>query len=125
MAKYTVTCKCGHVQTVNLTGKWSYREYKLEQYENDLCSSCKAKKREEEFEKQEKISEELGYIKLQGSPKQIQWAESIRLKFDESEISLDNVFANIFDNVTKEYLIKTFKSELLNICTFSGKSLPR
>lgn len=108
MAKYTVTCKCGHVQTVNLTGKWSYREYKLEQYENDLCSSCKAKKREEEFKKQEKISEELGYIKLQGSPKQIQWGESIRLKFDESEISLDNVFANIFDNVTKEYLIKTF-----------------
>lgn len=108
MAKYTVTCKCGHVQTVNLTGKWSYREYKLEQYENDLCSSCKAKKREEEFKKQEKISEELGYIKLQGSPKQIQWAESIRLKFDESEISLDNVFASIFDNMTKEYLIETF-----------------
>lgn len=47
MAKYTITCKCGHQKTVELFGKESERERKLKWLsENTLCSDCYKKEQD-------------------------------------------------------------------------------
>lgn len=76
MAKYSVTFSCGHEETVELYGKTVDRERKIEWMENHgLCSECyKAKMREQEEAR--KVGRNLP--DLEGTPKQIAWAEKIR-----------------------------------------------
>lgn len=72
MAKYDVTYACGHTETVELFGKTSERERKIEWMEgNCLCPSCYK-------EKQQKEAEAFDLPELTGTPKQVAWAEKIR-----------------------------------------------
>ena len=51
MAKYTVLMSCGHEDTIELVGKSSERERKIEYFKaNGLCKECYKKKMEEESE---------------------------------------------------------------------------
>ena len=97
MAKYKVKFKCGHEGTVNLTGKHSYREWKLEQYENDVCSDCKKKLKEEALEKnyQEAITvaAENDFVPLVGEDLIVKKATLKRHKL-------------MFDNTEREETIK-------------------
>ena len=52
MAKYEVTCKCGHTITVNLTGSLEERKDRIEYYESSLCSDCFRKEKEEQKERE-------------------------------------------------------------------------
>ena len=72
--KYTVKCdKCGKEFTVELFGKHSEREWKLE-HNNWECDDCyKAEKEAETAKKSEGLPE------LQGTEKQVAWAVSLRL----------------------------------------------
>lgn len=72
MAKYDVTYACGHVKTVDLYGKTSERERKIEWMEgNCLCPACyKAE--------QQAKAKVLDLPALTGTPKQVAWAEKIR-----------------------------------------------
>jgi hypothetical protein len=86
MAKYNVIRRCGHEETVNLIGKNSDREWRLENVEPDkLCRECweaeKIAEREKANEeaRQQAIEQELPI--LTGSEKQIVWAETIRQSF--------------------------------------------
>lgn len=84
MAKYDVTYKCGHTETVQLYGKIDDRMKKIEWMEQHaVCSECKRKETEEkhrqEYEKALQQSESLPV--LQGSEKQVAWAMTIRQKW--------------------------------------------
>lgn len=69
--KYNVIYKCGHEGVVELVGKFSYREYKLEELKRCLCPEC-------EIARMKKEAEKKGLAELEGSDKQIAWALSIR-----------------------------------------------
>ena len=75
MAKYNVTYKCGHEDRVELFGKMSVREWRLEQMAGELCPECQKKAEMERLKKQE---EEDGLPSLTPSRKQIAWAMKLR-----------------------------------------------
>ena len=87
MAHYTVNHACGHAQTVELFGKTSQRYEKIEYMERGLCPDCyrekKQQEREQENERAGKLAKNLGLSELEGSEKQIAWANTIRQKVYE------------------------------------------
>lgn len=87
MAKYDVTFACGHTATVELFGKSSDREWKLQRMAEGLCPDCyRAQQEAERKAASEAAAEEAkkqGFAELKGSEKQIAWAETIRAKFME------------------------------------------
>ncbi len=80
--KYDVTYSCGHEGVVQLYGKGSERERKIEWYEScGLCPECyKAHMREEEAKLVKDIESKFDLPQLVGTPKQIEWAVKIRAK---------------------------------------------
>ena len=64
---------CGHTAEVQLYGSGESREWKARQMANDLCPDCKDKKAAEE-------AKEMGLPELEGSEKQVKWAENIRVE---------------------------------------------
>jgi len=84
MAKYYVTCEeCEGEFRVDLIGKVKDREWKLENF-TWICDECKAKKRQEENEKAANEAKSNGLPELQGSEKQVAWANTIRRNRIES-----------------------------------------
>ena len=84
MAKYDVRFSCGHTATIELFGKEKDRQRKIAWYEeNGLCPDCYRKQQEEEkkaaAEKAAAEASSLGLPELIGSPKQIAWADKIRV----------------------------------------------
>lgn len=78
MAKYDVNYSCGHSGVVDLVGKVSEREHKIEWMEQSgLCPDCYKKQQEA---KAVATSNKLGLPDLEGSEKQIAWANKIRLQ---------------------------------------------
>lgn len=92
MAKYTVTHTCGHEREYQLYGKHTERDRKIEWLSGQECPECR-RKAEEEVAKKE--ADELGLPELEGSEKQVKWANTIRAKFiqaaQEKECSMDAV----------------------------------
>lgn len=75
MAQYEITYKCGHAARINLYGKINERlEYLEWAKENKNCPECAAKLEAEK-------NRQAGLPALEGSEKQVRWAESIRSKF--------------------------------------------
>lgn len=85
MAKYNVTYACGHEDEVQLYGKGSERTRKLEWLATQDCPACEKAAREarnaEANAKAAAANVEAGLPALQGSDKQIAWAETIRAQF--------------------------------------------
>ena len=76
MAKYTVEYKCGHTGTVELFGKTSDREWRLEQLAKGICPDC------EEAELRKVIAEfnaERELPALSGTDRQVAWADKLRM----------------------------------------------
>lgn len=84
MAKYDVTFSCGHTEEIQLFGKTEERNNKIKYFEeHGLCSSCYKKQQEEKREKAYEEALENQNVTLgdlEGSDKQIQWAETLRKK---------------------------------------------
>ena len=80
--RYNVTYACGHEGTVDIYGRSRDREWKLAREEEKLCPDCWKKQRDEERAKQNaeaaEANKEAGLPELEGTEKQIAWAESIR-----------------------------------------------
>lgn len=92
MAHYMVTCEeCGKKYEVQLFGKMENREWHLE-HDTHICVDCTAKLRAKRNEEAAKANAEAGLPPLEGTPKQVAWAESIRVKMLE-ELTTDNVIA--------------------------------
>ena len=76
MAKYTITYKCGHTEEMQLFGKMNDRDRKIAWYATQDCPECKAAAARA-------AAKERGLVELEGTAKQIVWAEQIRAKFLE------------------------------------------
>lgn len=69
--KTTVTYACGHTEEIQVFGKRSDREKKIAWLEAQLCAECRAREGAEQ-------GAAKGWAALEGSPKQIAWAEDLR-----------------------------------------------
>ena len=85
MAKYTVTCSCGHEDTVSLIGNHRSRESRIDYLQQSGgCAECYEQQRNESRQQataqatQEAKDAELP--DLIGSEKQVAWAVTIRSK---------------------------------------------
>lgn len=86
MAWTEVECdECGDGFEVQLYGKRRDREWKVDNW-TWTCEECRAKTRESATQKATEEAAEMGLPKLIGSPKQVAWAETIRVgKIDAIE----------------------------------------
>lgn len=84
MAWYNGTFSCGHEGRVNIIGPTKDREWKRKRLFDNLCPECEKKWREEEIERKnaEAIAEsaEMELPLLNGSEKQVAWANTLRLE---------------------------------------------
>ncbi len=101
--QYKVMFSCGHEDTVNIIGKMSERERMLKWYEHSaVCPKCYKEKREQEkklHEEQKEIAKnEFNLPKLEGSEKQIAWANNLRLRFIASHLQSVRAAQNVIDN---------------------------
>ena len=71
MARYTITYKCGHTEEVQLYGKESERQRKIDWDKTNDCPKCRAMEAKE-------AAKTAGLPELTGSDKQITWASEIR-----------------------------------------------
>ncbi len=85
MARYDVTYTCGHNDRIQLYGKHKDREWWLAREHEKLCPDCYRAKLEEDRRKQNEEAaaknREKGLPELEGTEKQIPWAEALRGKF--------------------------------------------
>lgn len=72
---YNVTHLCGHTASYNLFGKTAEREDRIRWLSGQPCQECR---RKEELASALKWKEERGLGDLDGTPKQVEWAEKIR-----------------------------------------------
>ena len=119
MAKATYKCpECG--ATITVTGhnrNEADRKAAYMEGQGYVCFSCKCK---QENEAAEKKAAEMSLPALEGSPKQIAWAESIRMKFLEMNLSekarnwmLSHTSARFFiDNRETYKMIESFKQSV-------------
>ena len=79
--RYHITYSCGHDENVNLTGKQNSQEY-ADWLAEGLCKECykaeKAKKEAEKADAEDVVLAKLGMKELEGSPRQVEWANKIR-----------------------------------------------
>lgn len=78
MAKYTITHKCGCERTYNIIGKHTERDRKIEWLETQECPECR---RKAEDEAAKAATEGMELPELEGSVKQVAWANTIRAQF--------------------------------------------
>lgn len=83
MAWYYGTYSCGHEGRVNVVGKMSERQWKIDRHFEGICENCKAKQIEESNKKSMETSKEYEFPDLKCTEKQIAWANTIRLNFYE------------------------------------------
>lgn len=130
--KVTITYSCGHEGVAEVFGNVAERESKIKYFEQyGVCPNCyKAKKQSEETT----FVNENGLPELEGSEKQISWANKIRRDmigaFESEKPAIregaGNDFADFLDGFTSRYYKKesaswwighrewrTFKKELL------------
>lgn len=76
MAKYDVRFSCGHTERKELFGAEKDRQSKIAYWEKSgVCSECYRKEKEQEAVR---FAQENALPTLEGSEKQIAWAEKIR-----------------------------------------------
>jgi hypothetical protein len=79
MAKYNVTHTCGHTETVQLYDSVKSREYRLSRLEQEQCQDCK-RSRHDASNLEATIANAINGLPalMQGSDRQIGWADQIR-----------------------------------------------
>lgn len=78
MARYDVTHACGHVAVHNLIGPRRSREWRIKQLEEELCRECWLEEQRRKNEEAAAANKADELPPLEGTEKQILWAESIR-----------------------------------------------
>lgn len=88
MAKFEITRKCGHNETVAIFGKQDSRESRADWEATRLCRECylaeQAQKREEEAKAATEHANAAGLPELAGTEKQVAWANKIRAEIMEA-----------------------------------------
>lgn len=110
--KVNITYSCGHQGTINVFGKSEERERKIKYFEEyGLCPDCyKAEKQGEE----RSFAERYELPELQGSEKQISWAESIRMEkikaFENEKPAIRKGAGDDFADFLNEFADKYYKN---------------
>lgn len=78
MAKYEVTHKCGHVEWYDLIGPHRIREWRLKQLAEELCYACRQEELRQQNLRAAEENRQMELPPLEGTEKQILWAETIR-----------------------------------------------
>lgn len=110
--KVNITYSCGHQGTINVFGKSEERERKIKYFEEyGLCPDCyKAEKQGEE----KSFAEKYELPELQGSEKQISWAESIRMEkikaFENEKPAIRKGAGDDFADFLNEFADKYYKN---------------
>lgn len=98
MSKYTITRACGHTETIQIYGPTKDREWKAECESQKVCAVCyaaeQAHKREAENKVAAAFSVEQCLPALEGTPKQIAWAEKIRAEVAKSLFAMREKLQN-------------------------------
>ena len=85
MAKYSGIYSCGHEGVVNIIGPLKDREWKRERIFSNMCPECYKecirKQREEANKKASEQTKEMELPQLEGTEKQIAWANTLRIDF--------------------------------------------
>lgn len=99
MAWYYGTFSCGHEGRVDVVGPTKDRQWKIDRKFEGLCEECNkvklAKEREEENAKAAEKAAEYELPVLEGTPKQVAWANTIRI--------------NLIDSISFSTINRTFK----------------
>ncbi len=94
MSKYNVNCStCGKDMTVRLVGSSRDIQWRLDNW-TWLCDECQEAEKLEASTKAAKASEEAGLPELEGTEKQIKWAEVLRvskLKWIDEDIAEEGI----------------------------------
>ncbi len=77
---YTVEYACGHYGDVELFGKGKDREARLDWLATLDCPDCREKEHQAQSSKSAAAAAELNFPSLRGTPKQVAWAETIRME---------------------------------------------
>lgn len=80
---YEITYACGHTGEVEFYGKERDCEWRAEQEAKKICPDCVEKKKEEETAQAKAWAKEKGLPDLEGTERQIAWAEVIRRRLFE------------------------------------------
>ena len=111
-----VTYSCGHEGKIEVYGKADKRNYVVSMKERDLCPDC-YKKQQQEITKKE--SEKSGFPELNGSEKQISWANQIRIKASKDladeernarQLKLLKLIKRVPEETTNEEIEKEIKN---------------
>ena len=113
MAKYEITFSCGHTEERQLYGKMADRERKIAYFEeHGLCSECYRKQKELERQEANKKAKETnqaaGLPKLEGSEKQVAWAEKIRADILQRLKPSDKAATTPQQEEIKKYIAKEY-----------------
>lgn len=92
--KYSGTYSCGHNGEIELFGPNKEREWKYNREFSGLCPECYKKKLEEENAAKAVYAQNNGMLSLEGSIKQVNWANKIR---DDFLIRIDEAFSQLHD----------------------------
>lgn len=83
MAKWTIKHACGHDAVHHLSGSLKDRERKEQWLAEQVCPECRRAEQAQANEAAQAANAEAGLPALEGTPKQIAWAESIRAGYAE------------------------------------------
>lgn len=78
MSKYHVTHACGHGERVDLIGPTRSREWRIARMKEEICWDCRRAELRRQNEEAAKENQAAELPSLEGTGKQIPWAESIR-----------------------------------------------
>lgn len=108
MANYDIVYTCGHTGVIGLFGHSSEREWRKSREEEKLCPDCFEAELKKKNEEALKASQELDLPELTGSPKQVEWATTLRLKAlttirEDSKLSTNpEIIYRILDYLSRE-----------------------
>lgn len=102
MAWYYGTFSCGHEGRVNVIGKMSERQWKVDKYFSGVCEECYKKHKAEQQQEMLERAKEYDFPPLIGTEKQVKWAELIRTKFyewcEEKKLDANMILVNERDS---------------------------
>ncbi len=112
----SVTYSCGHEGEIEVYGKADKRNYVVSMKERNLCPDCYKKQQQEITRKETK---ESGFPELNGSEKQISWANQIRIKaskeFSDKERNARQLkLLKLIKRVPEETTIEEIEKEIKN-----------
>lgn len=121
MSHYTINFICKHTETRNIVGKEKDRQGKADWMAQGVCSDCykleKAAERQKELSAQMATAAQFTLADLEGSEKQVAWAERIRAKMI---VAVENLKRKMVDYANKTELSEIESAQIeLNLSVFA------